>query len=98
IGQMLAHIIELFDQGVLRPLPVTAGGIRKAPEVFRVMAQGLHTGKNVLRIPRGWDRAGTVLVTGGTGTLGALVARHAVTAYGIRSLVLASRRGGEAPG
>ncbi|WP_157985060.1 type I polyketide synthase [Lentzea terrae] len=36
---------------------------------------------------------GTVLVTGGTGTLGALVARHLVTAYGVQKLVLASRRG-----
>ncbi|WTL70189.1 SDR family NAD(P)-dependent oxidoreductase [Streptomyces sp. NBC_01518] len=41
---------------------------------------------------------GTVLVTGGTGSLGALVARHLVTEYGIRHLVLASRRGPEAEG
>jgi acyl transferase domain-containing protein len=37
---------------------------------------------------------GTVLVTGGTSGLGALVARHLVTARGVRRLVLASRRGG----
>ncbi|WP_440089829.1 SDR family NAD(P)-dependent oxidoreductase, partial [Streptosporangium sp. LJ11] len=41
---------------------------------------------------------GTVLVTGGTGGLGALVARHLVTAHGVRHLLLASRRGAEAPG
>ncbi|MFG6202084.1 SDR family NAD(P)-dependent oxidoreductase, partial [Nonomuraea sp. JJY05] len=41
---------------------------------------------------------GTVLVTGGTGGLGALVARHLVTAHGVRRLVLVSRRGLEAPG
>ncbi|WP_406330722.1 type I polyketide synthase [Streptomyces sp. NBC_00203] len=41
---------------------------------------------------------GTVLVTGGTGTLGALVARHLVTSYGVRKLVLVSRRGPDAPG
>ncbi|WP_371102983.1 hypothetical protein, partial [Streptomyces sp. PU_AKi4] len=29
------------------------------------------------------DRPGTVLVTGGTGTLGSLVARHLVTAHGV---------------
>ncbi|MEU3483946.1 SDR family NAD(P)-dependent oxidoreductase, partial [Streptomyces sp. NPDC033753] len=40
----------------------------------------------------------TVLVTGGTGGLGALVARHLVTRYGVRRLVLVSRRGGDAPG
>ncbi|WP_406336371.1 SDR family NAD(P)-dependent oxidoreductase [Streptomyces sp. NBC_00203] len=42
--------------------------------------------------------SGTVLVTGGTGTLGALVARHLVTSYGVRKLVLVSRRGPDAPG
>ncbi|MEV6214043.1 type I polyketide synthase [Nocardia sp. NPDC051833] len=41
---------------------------------------------------------GTVLITGGTGGLGALFARHLVTAHGVRELVLTSRRGPEAPG
>ncbi|MGW1605706.1 SDR family NAD(P)-dependent oxidoreductase, partial [Streptomyces eurythermus] len=36
---------------------------------------------------------GTVLVTGGTGGLGALLAHHLVTAHGVRRLVLAGRRG-----
>ncbi|WP_305790274.1 SDR family NAD(P)-dependent oxidoreductase, partial [Symbioplanes lichenis] len=39
-----------------------------------------------------------ILVTGGTGRRGAAVARHLVTAYGIRGLVLLSRRGAGAPG
>ncbi|MCK9903802.1 SDR family NAD(P)-dependent oxidoreductase, partial [Frankia sp. Cpl3] len=42
--------------------------------------------------------AGTVLISGGTGTLGALVARHLVVAHGARRLVLVSRRGPAAPG
>nr|WP_308433466.1 SDR family NAD(P)-dependent oxidoreductase [Streptomyces alanosinicus] len=41
---------------------------------------------------------GTVLVTGGTGGLGALVARHLVTEHGVRHLLLAGRRGPDAPG
>ncbi|MBB4946112.1 acyl transferase domain-containing protein/acyl carrier protein [Kitasatospora gansuensis] len=41
---------------------------------------------------------GTVLVTGGTGGLGALVARHLVVEHGATSLLLTSRRGLEAPG
>jgi NAD(P)-dependent dehydrogenase (short-subunit alcohol dehydrogenase family)/acyl carrier protein len=41
---------------------------------------------------------GTVLVTGGTGSLGALFARHLVAAHDVRHLVLTSRRGQEAPG
>ncbi|MGH2853657.1 MAG: SDR family NAD(P)-dependent oxidoreductase, partial [Solirubrobacteraceae bacterium] len=48
--------------------------------------------------PERADLRGTVLVTGGTGGLGALVARHLVVERGVRSLVLASRRGREAPG
>ncbi|MGW4502658.1 SDR family NAD(P)-dependent oxidoreductase, partial [Micromonospora sp. NPDC004336] len=41
---------------------------------------------------------GTVLVTGGTGSLGGLVAEHLVTAYGVRSLLLVSRQGPAAAG
>ncbi|MFD9568930.1 type I polyketide synthase [Streptomyces sp. NPDC059982] len=41
---------------------------------------------------------GPVLVTGGTGGLGAIVARHLVTGHGVRDLVLVSRRGPDAPG
>ena len=43
-------------------------------------------------------RRGSVLVTGGTGVLGGLVARHLVAGCGVRCVVLASRRGLGAPG
>jgi acyl transferase domain-containing protein/short-subunit dehydrogenase/acyl carrier protein len=45
-----------------------------------------------------WERHGTVLITGGTGGLGALVARHLVAGHGVARLVLTSRRGSDAPG
>ncbi|RLL68238.1 type I polyketide synthase [Streptomyces sp. Z26] len=45
-----------------------------------------------------WDRAGPVLITGGTGGLGALVARHLVVEHGVRDLLLTSRRGPAAEG
>ncbi len=48
--------------------------------------------------PDGLATAGTVLVTGASGTLGGLVARHLVAERGLRSLVLTSRRGKSAPG
>ncbi|MFJ2172462.1 type I polyketide synthase [Streptomyces sp. NPDC087851] len=48
--------------------------------------------------PAPWSPSGTVLITGGTGGLGSLVARHLVTEHGVRRLVLAGRRGPEAPG
>jgi len=59
----------------------------------------------VARLARGSDvRAdvpvldGTVLVTGGTGGLGGVLAKHLVTSYGVRDLLLTSRRGLDAPG
>ncbi|MFI7003382.1 SDR family NAD(P)-dependent oxidoreductase [Nocardia sp. NPDC050175] len=45
-----------------------------------------------------WDDTGTVLITGGTGGLGALLARHLVTVHGVRHLILAGRRGPAAAG
>ncbi|MFE2250680.1 type I polyketide synthase, partial [Streptomyces lavendulae] len=42
---------------------------------------------------RTFPDGGTVLVTGATGTLGRLVARHLVTRHGVRHLVLTGRRG-----
>jgi acyl transferase domain-containing protein/acyl carrier protein len=41
--------------------------------------------------------SGTVLITGGISGLGAMLARHLVERHGVRRLVLASRRGPEAP-
>lgn len=40
-----------------------------------------------------WPSCGTVLVTGGTGGLGAAVARHLVSEHHVRSIVLMSRSG-----
>ncbi|MGX1916072.1 SDR family NAD(P)-dependent oxidoreductase, partial [Streptomyces phaeochromogenes] len=47
--------------------------------------------------PRSADH-GTVVVTGGTGGMGAQVAHHLVTEYDVEHLLLVSRRGPEAPG
>jgi NAD(P)-dependent dehydrogenase (short-subunit alcohol dehydrogenase family)/acyl carrier protein len=49
-------------------------------------------------IPLQLDPRATVLITGGTGGLGALLARHLVGAHGVRHLLLASRRGAQADG
>ncbi|WP_414507079.1 SDR family NAD(P)-dependent oxidoreductase [Streptomyces sp. NEAU-L66] len=45
-----------------------------------------------------WTADGTVLVTGGTGSLGAITARHLVADLGVRHLLLTSRRGMAAEG
>ncbi|MFI7208495.1 type I polyketide synthase [Micromonospora aurantiaca (nom. illeg.)] len=44
------------------------------------------------------DPDGTVLVTGATGALGGLLARHLVSTHKVRHLLLVSRRGTDAPG
>nr|AWH12671.1 RmpA1 [Amycolatopsis sp.] len=87
-------LADLDDRSAL-PAVVASGepqvrvrdGVASVPRLARVTPE---------RDARPLDPEGTVLVTGGTGTLGALTARHLVTAHGARHLVLVSRRG-EAP-
>ncbi len=98
IGELLGELGELFARGAIEPLPLTAWDVRRAPDAFRFLSQARHTGKLVLRMPAPVVAAGTVLITGGTGGLGALLAGHLVAAHGVRSLLLASRRGPEAEG
>ncbi|MEU0846213.1 type I polyketide synthase [Streptomyces sp. NPDC005962] len=98
IQRMLAELSVLFEDGTLRPLPTTVWDIRRAPEAFRHFSQARHIGKIVLTIPQALDPEGTVLITGGTGTLGAATARHLVARHGVRRLLLVSRRGLDAPG
>ncbi|MGW5767478.1 type I polyketide synthase, partial [Streptomyces tendae] len=59
---------------------------------------GAHTaGTAVTDAPAAYGQ-GPVLVTGATGALGKLVARHLVSVHGVRELVLLSRRGLAADG
>jgi polyketide synthase 12 len=98
IREMLGEVVDLFGQGVLEHAPARAWDVRDAQDAFRFLREGRNTGKVVFTVPQPPDPDGAVLVTGGTGGLGALVARHLATAGGARNLVLASRRGLEAPG
>jgi mycoketide-CoA synthase len=91
-------LTEMFAAGVLKPLPTTSYGLLNARQAFRDMSQARHTGKLVLIPPAVLDPEGTVLITGGTGMLGALFAEHLVTRYGIEHLLLVSRSGPDAPG
>ncbi|MFI6499679.1 SDR family NAD(P)-dependent oxidoreductase [Nonomuraea typhae] len=74
------------------PAPGVAGGVQPA-----VPASGLAGGVQAAVSVRGWAEGG-VLVTGGLGGLGSLVARHLVAKHGVRDLVLVGRRGPETPG
>ncbi len=98
VGEMLGELVGLFEGGALELSPVRVWDVRRAREAFRFMSQARHVGKIVLTVPCGLDAGRSVLVTGGTGVLGGLVARHLVSVRGVRSVVLASRRGLEAPG
>ncbi|WP_394620320.1 type I polyketide synthase [Lentzea sp. JNUCC 0626] len=98
IGELLTRLYEWFNAGELRPLPVTTWDVHRAPEAFRYLGQAKNIGKVVLTVPAPLDPDGTVLITGGTGGLGAELARHLVAERGVRRLVLTSRRGLDAPG
>nr|WP_312889501.1 type I polyketide synthase [Nocardiopsis aegyptia] len=57
------------------------------------------TGEDENALPTGSGfGGGTVVVTGATGVLGGVVARHVVAEHGVRHVLLLSRRGWDAPG
>ncbi|MFF9788087.1 SDR family NAD(P)-dependent oxidoreductase [Streptomyces nigrescens] len=66
-------------------------GALRVPRLVRCAAPAGHT-------PLFDGQPGTVLLTGGTGLLGAALARHLITEHGVRDLLVTSRRGPDAPG
>ncbi|WP_420717353.1 type I polyketide synthase [Streptomyces sp. WM6378] len=97
IHSMFRDVMALFADGRIRLSPISIRNIRDARRTFREMSQGRHVGKLVFELGDGLG-GGTVLITGGTGGVGSLVARHLVAEHGVRSLLLASRRGTAAEG
>ncbi|WP_425581510.1 type I polyketide synthase, partial [Streptomyces yatensis] len=76
-------------------------GRARVPRLGRVARGAGAAGTRPTEAPdvhRRLDPEGTVLVTGATGTLGGLLARHLVTEHGVRQLLLTSRRGPAAEG
>ncbi len=98
LQEMLTELLDLFARGALKPPPIKCFDVRQGLDAFRHLKEARQVGKVVLTIPQPLDPDGTVLVTGGTGALGALVARHLALTHGVRGLLLASRRGLEADG
>ncbi|MYU19589.1 zinc-binding dehydrogenase, partial [Streptomyces sp. SID8361] len=45
VRELLRQLVELFEAGRIEPLPVRHWDITRAPEAFRWMSQGRHTGK-----------------------------------------------------
>nr|ARV85764.1 PieA5 type I PKS [Candidatus Streptomyces philanthi bv. triangulum] len=79
-----------FDEPQLAARPA---GLR-TPRLVRARPTAVDPTRAAVRLG---DRAGTVLVTGGTGALGSLLARHLVAEHGVRDLLLLTRRGPQAP-
>ncbi|WP_452672833.1 SDR family NAD(P)-dependent oxidoreductase [Streptomyces abikoensis] len=94
------------DTDVADVLPQLPGLLAAGDDQFVVRDGAVRVGRlarvapepNAPAAVRTWDTAGTVLITGGTGGLGGLLARHLVAEHGVRHLLLASRRGPAAPG
>ncbi|WP_448699640.1 SDR family NAD(P)-dependent oxidoreductase, partial [Streptomyces avidinii] len=98
IQEMLVAVMDLYRAGALVPPPITTYDVRRARDAMRDLSQAKLVGKAVLTVPQGIDPEGTALITGGTGTLGALLAHHLVTRHGVTRLLLTSRQGPDAPG
>ncbi|MFF9802342.1 SDR family NAD(P)-dependent oxidoreductase, partial [Streptomyces rochei] len=77
------------------PEAVVVGGGVRVPRLARVVPDAVADGDGGAGLE--WGR-GPVLVTGGTGGLGRVVARHLVVERGVRELLLVSRRGPAAEG
>nr|WP_158842902.1 type I polyketide synthase [Saccharothrix deserti] len=100
-GRFVLVDLDLDLDATLDPRTLTAVLASGEPQVAlrdgRVYAPRLTRLAERAAAPR-WSRTGTVLITGGTGSLGALVARHLVTEHGVGHLLLTSRRGRDAVG
>ncbi|MFD2472236.1 beta-ketoacyl reductase [Amycolatopsis silviterrae] len=77
-----AQVLDLVG-GVAEPQLALRDGV---PHAFRIARANASPARPI-------DPSGTVLITGGTGRIGALLAEHLVAAHGVRHLVLASRSG-----
>ncbi|MFL6124816.1 SDR family NAD(P)-dependent oxidoreductase, partial [Actinophytocola sp.] len=89
-------LVDTDDESAVRAA-VATGEAQVAVRGGRLYVPRLVRGRPTAPAPTP-NPDGTVLITGGTGGLGALLARHLVTTHGVRHLLLLSRRGSGAPG
>nr|WP_312871073.1 type I polyketide synthase [Streptomyces lonarensis] len=74
------------------PAAVASGEPQVAVRAGRLLAPRLAH-RDAATEPARFDPEKTVLITGGTGGLGRLLAHHLVTAHGVKHLLLTSRKG-----
>jgi FkbH-like protein len=99
LSEILREVVRHLELGELSPIRQQRFPIHDAGEAFRTMAQGRHVGKVVLEMVGARPvvpKSGTVLVTGGLGSLGLSTARW-LAESGATRLVLASRQGAGHP-
>jgi NAD(P)-dependent dehydrogenase (short-subunit alcohol dehydrogenase family) len=97
----LVDLPEILDDWVAEALCVVLAADEGEDQVAlrpdRVLGRRLVRATSGEKVGTPWVPRGTALVTGGTGALGAHVA-HWLAAAGIEHVILASRRGPDAPG
>lgn len=98
IRRAFTALLALLEREERPAMRVTRYPVERVVDAFRHMQQGRNVGKLVLEMSTRLRPNGTVLITGGVGTLGALVARHMVVRHGATRLLLVGRRGADAPG
>ncbi|WP_344312134.1 type I polyketide synthase, partial [Streptomyces rhizosphaericus] len=91
-AESVAAVPDALASG--EPQVAVRDGVLRSPRLARAAAAGSGSGDGAPE----FAADGTVLVTGASGTLGGLFARHLVAERGVRQLLLVSRRGDEAPG
>ncbi|HRI71242.1 MAG TPA: type I polyketide synthase, partial [Polyangium sp.] len=93
-------LVDIDDHGSLTSLPSAIASGQKQIAIRRgalyiptlVPAKG-----STMPLTHAYETNGTVVITGGTGSLGAHVARHLVEKHKFKNLVLVSRHGSSAP-
>jgi phthiocerol/phenolphthiocerol synthesis type-I polyketide synthase C len=103
VSELFGQILKEFEDGTLRPLPVTTYPASQVAQMFECMAGARHIGKLALTFDEAevtvrparpgqphFRSNGAYLITGGMGGIGLLVARWMVE-NGARRLVLTGR-------
>jgi malonyl CoA-acyl carrier protein transacylase/short-subunit dehydrogenase/acyl carrier protein len=98
LGRMMLIDVDDEEASLLK-LPEILGGdeLQIVLRAGRALVPRMHPAESPAA-PAPFDPDRTTLITGGTGGLGALLARHLVAKHGARSLILVSRSGADAKG
>jgi len=104
---LFVKLVELFEDGTLRPLPHRVFEAPDVVDAFRLMQQAGHIGKIVIRPPEvpqnvapareiTFDGEAVYLIAGGFGGFGAALL-HRLADHGAKALAVLSRRGDGSP-